>query len=229
MTALAIRPCRRADAIAFVREHHSHHRRGIAPADVFRLGAYLDGARVAVALMGEATAPGLSSSEVWEVTRVCVGPGAPRYTASRILGACGRVMDGAGVQLGISYTRVDERGSSYLASGWVPAALVKGRPHTSGNRALRMLPGLYEPSTEIVDRVRWERGPRGSRLPGARWDERSSRWTAATRDRGTRGVPIARSEAGQGIRTLDFNLGKGGAPERIASVSSDFPERDDGA
>jgi hypothetical protein len=148
VSALAIRPCRRADAVAFVREHHSHHRRGIAPADVFRLGAYLDGTRVAVAIMGEATAPGLSSSEVWEVTRVCVGPGAPLYTASRILGACGRVMDGAGVQLGISYTRVDERGSSYLAAGWVPAALVKGREHTSGNRALRMLPGLYEPSTD---------------------------------------------------------------------------------
>lgn len=147
---------------------------GIAPADVFRLGAYVDGARVAVALMGEATAPGLSSSEVWEVTRVCVGPGAPRYTASRILGACGRVMDGAGVQLGISYTRVDERGSSYLAAGWVPAALVRGRAHTSGNRALRMLPGLYEPSTEIVDRVRWERGPRAARVAGVRWD--GGRW-----------------------------------------------------
>ncbi len=226
MSALAIRPCRRADAVAFVREHHSHHRRGIAPADVFRLGAYLDGTRVAVAIMGEATAPGLSSSEVWEVTRVCVGPGAPLYTASRILGACGRVMDGAGVQLGISYTRVDERGSSYLAAGWVPAALVKGREHTSGNRALRMLPGLYEPSTEIIDRVRWERGPRAARAAGARWDASALRWIAVTRLRGTCGVPSAGLEAGQGIRTLDFNLGKGGAPERIASVLSDFPERD---
>lgn len=175
MSALAIRPCRRADAVSFVREHHSHHRKGIAAADVFRLGAYVDGERVAVAIMGEATAPGLSSSEVWEVTRLCVGPGAPRYTASRLLGACGRVMDGAGVQLGVSYTRIDEPGSCYLAAGWTPVAMVKGRPHNSGNRAARMLPGLYEPSTEIVDRVRWERGPMASRV-GARWDPDASVW-----------------------------------------------------
>lgn len=45
MSALAIRPRRRADAFAFVRAHHSHHRRKKAAADVFRLGAYVDGER----------------------------------------------------------------------------------------------------------------------------------------------------------------------------------------
>jgi hypothetical protein len=36
-----------------------------------------------------------------------------------------------------------------------------------------MLPGLYEPSTEVVDRVRWERGPEAGDAAcvwdGARW------------------------------------------------------------
>lgn len=170
MAALEIRPCTREDALAFVRAHHSHHRKRGAPADIFRLAAHLDGSRVAVAIMGSTTAPGLQAFDTWEVTRLCVGPGAPRYTASRLLGACGRVMDATGVQLGVSYTRVDEAGSCYLAAGWIPAALVEGRAHTTGNRAQRSLPGLYEPSTEIVDRVRWERGPRAAKRPGARWD-----------------------------------------------------------
>lgn len=87
-------------------------------------------------------------------------------------------MDATGVQLGVSYTRVDEPGSCYLAAGWIPAALVEGRAHTTGNRAQRSLPGLYEPSTEIVDRVRWERGPRAAKRPGARWDAEASRWLA---------------------------------------------------
>lgn len=171
-----IRPCRRSDARAFVRAHHSHHKKGGQAADVFRLAAHARGGRVAVAIMSEATAPGLSASCVWEVTRLCVGPGAPRYTASRLLGACGRVMDAAGVQLGVSYTRVDEPGTCYLAAGWVPVAVSKGRAHDTGNRAHRYLPGLYEPSTEIVDRVRWERGPwRGA--VGCRWD--GARWRVA--------------------------------------------------
>lgn len=174
---LAIRPCRRSDARAFVREHHSHHRGKTAAADVFRLAAHLDGARVAVAIMGEATAPEYEGSLVWEVTRLCCGPLAPRYTASRLLGACGRVMDGAGVQLGISYTRIDERGSSYLAANWIPVAYVTGREHTTGNRRGRL---DYEPSTEIVDRVRWERGPMApTRPPGVRWDADAARWVRA--------------------------------------------------
>ena len=52
MSALVIRPCRRADAVRFVRAHHSHHRRGIAAADVFRLGAYVDCGAVRLVLRG---------------------------------------------------------------------------------------------------------------------------------------------------------------------------------
>ena len=73
----------------------------------------------------------------------------------------------------VSYTRADERGTCYRAAGWVATALVDGREHTTGNRALRWLPGLYAPSTEIVDRVRWEIGPDAAsarvRLSGGTW------------------------------------------------------------
>jgi hypothetical protein len=85
-------------------------------------------------------------------------------------------MDASGILLGVSYTRVDEKGTCYLASGWRPVAIVRGRPHDTGNRALRWLPGLNEPSTEIVDRVRWERGPLASSV-GCEWN--GSRWAYA--------------------------------------------------
>lgn len=168
MTALVIRPCRRDDARAFVREHHSHHRGSTSAADCFRLAAFVGDERVAVAIMGEATAPAYGNTPTWEITRLCCGPHAPKYTASRLLGACGRVMDAAGIDLGISYCRVDEYGSSYRAAGWIPVAYVKGRTHDTGNRRTRT---AHAPSTEIIDRVRWERGPNApSRASNVSWD-----------------------------------------------------------
>lgn len=89
------------------------------------------------------TAPALQDGNTWEISRLCVGPDAARFARS------------------------------YLAAGWVPVAMVDGREHTTGNRAQRTLPGLYEPSTQTIDRVRWERGPReglyGCLWTGERW------------------------------------------------------------
>jgi hypothetical protein len=64
-----------------------------------------------------------------------------------------------GVRLLISYTRADEAGISYKATGWIPVARVSGRGWDTGNKGTRWLPGMYEPTTEIVDRIRWERRP----------------------------------------------------------------------
>lgn len=169
--ALRIRPCSRDVAKAAVRAWHSHHKPHVG--DVFRLGAYVASELVAVVTMGRPTAPALDDGETWEVTRLACGDRAPRYTASRLLGAAGRVMTAAGITLQVSYTRVDEVGSCYLAAGWTPVAISSGRPHTTGNRADRWLPGLYEPSSEVIDRVRWERGER-ARARGVEWD--GARW-----------------------------------------------------
>lgn len=62
----------------------------------------------------------------------------------------------------------------------VLAAAIERRGATSsGNRRQRHLPGLYVPSTEIIDRVRWERGPRASRMPGAVWNLLAHTWMRA--------------------------------------------------
>lgn len=156
---------------------HSHHRRS-TPGERLALGAsvgpIVGGQLVAVVVLGT-PAWALDDGACWEVVRLACGPDAPKYTASRLLGAAGRVMDAAGVTLQVSYTRVDERGSCYLAANWIPVEVVRGREHTTGNRTARWLPGLYDPGTEIVDRVRWERGPRAGAC-GTYWD--GHRWGA---------------------------------------------------
>lgn len=175
MTALVIRPVTRRVQRRAVAAWHSHHRRS-PPGERLALGAHVDGSLVAVVVLGS-PAPELDDGACWEIVRLACGPAAPRYTASRLLGAAGRVMDGAGVTLQTSYTRIDERGSCYLAAGWVPVAIVDGREHTTGNRAGRWLPGLYDPGTEIVDRVRLERGARARRRCVLTWD--GARWALA--------------------------------------------------
>ena len=171
---LTIRYVTRAMHRKAVAEWHSHHKPAVG--ETLALGAFIGAALVAVVVMGSPPACKLDDGSTWEVTRLAVGPDAPRFTASRLLGAAGRVMDEAGITLQVSYTRVDEKGGCYKAAGWIPVAYVDGRPHDTGNRALRWLPGLYEPSTDIINRVRWERGPRApSTPPHVEWN--GSLWT----------------------------------------------------
>lgn len=79
--------------------------------------------------------------------------------ASKLLGAAAQASFARGIRLLVSYTRKDEDGTCYKAAGWVAVAEVEGRRWDSGNKSQRWLPGLYEPTTEIVDRIRWERRP----------------------------------------------------------------------
>lgn len=155
--AAEIRFCTRAEHRRAVAAWHSHHKPALG--EVVALGAYVAGALVAALVISRPVAPALAREGVLEVTRLAVGPDAPDFTASRLLGAAWRVARGGGCRRMVSYTRQDEPGTCYRAAGWVATALVEGDTHTHGNRAGRWLPGLYVPSTEIVDRVRWEIGP----------------------------------------------------------------------
>lgn len=110
-------------------------------------------------VVGRPVAQQFDPTAVFEVTRLAIGPDAPQYAASRLLGAARRAALAMGFRRGISYTRADERGSCYIASGWWVTARVAGRAWNTGNKRTRWLPGVYEPTTEIVDRMRWETGP----------------------------------------------------------------------
>lgn len=178
MSGITIRPVTRTVARKAVLEWHSHHDPHVV--DRLCLGAFTGGALVAVAVLASPVAGALDDGETWEVTRVAVGPDAPPHTCSRLVGAATRTGLAAGLTLLVSYTRIDERGSCYRAANWRPVAIVSGRRHDAGNRACRWLPGLYEPSTEIVDRVRWEVGPRAGSA-GAVWDESLGRMAKIAR------------------------------------------------
>ena len=156
MTAMEIRPVTRKIQRALVARWHSHHLPTIG--ETLAIGAYVDGDPVAVIVLGLPVAPALQNGVTWEVTRLAVGPDAPRYAASRLLGAASRAMDAIGIRRQISYTRIDERGTCYRAANWYPTAIVRGDGGSHGNRAT-WLPGLHMRSTEVCDRVRWERGP----------------------------------------------------------------------
>jgi hypothetical protein len=149
---MTLRPATLREANAWIAEHHSHHRpvRG----HLFSIAAEL-GDLIGVVVVGRPVAPGLQDGRTLEVTRLCT-IGHPN-AASCLLGAAWRAVRAMGVVRLVSYTRADEAGTSYRAAGWRAVAEVDGRPWTTGNKADRWLPGLYEPTTEIVDRVRWER------------------------------------------------------------------------
>jgi len=153
-------PCSRKEHREFVAKFHSHH--DAALGEMFADRLVVDGRTVGVVVVGRPVAQALAKVGAWEVTRLAIGPDAPPCAASLLLGAAWKRMRIYGVRRAVSYTRVDEDGTCYRAAGWVPVAIVKGQPHTHGNRAGRWLPGMYEPSTEIVDRVRWEIGPDAS-------------------------------------------------------------------
>jgi hypothetical protein len=166
-------------ARAFVRDFHSHHAPHVSEKLAIALRSDA-GEPLAVCVMGRPVACALDDGETWEVSRLCVGPEAPRFAASRLLGRATRAMDAIGITLATSYIRVDERGSCYLAAGWVPAGITRARDWSEngkgGGHATPHLPGFYEPSTERTDRVRFEWGRRAVRDESIVWDGEVGRW-----------------------------------------------------
>lgn len=153
---MKLRPLTLKEANALIDRWHSHHDPVVT--SIIRIGAEVDGALVGCVLVERPKAAGLCNGVTYEVTRLCCD-GAHRNSGSLLLGAAWRAMAAMGCRRLVSYTRVDEDGTCYRAAGWVATALVEGRAWNTGNKATRWLPGLYEPSTEIIDRVRWEIGP----------------------------------------------------------------------
>ncbi len=143
-----------------VAEWHSHHKPVVG--HKFSIGATVENAglveKAGVVIVGRPVAQALDDGNTLEVTRLCCR-GCDKNVASKLLGASTTCAEMMGMWLVVSYTRADEDGTCYRAAGWVPVAECGGKGWTSGNKATRWLPGFYEPSTEIVDRIRWEWRP----------------------------------------------------------------------
>lgn len=151
-------PMVRDEANALIREWHRHHK-PVRNGHRFAIGAICEAGPLGVVLVGNPIAPEFQTGRIFEVLRLATPEDAVRYVAGRLLGAARRTAIEMGFRRGVSYTRIDEPGTCYRAAGWWPTAKVDGREHDTGNRAGRWLPGIAEPTTEIIDRVRWETGP----------------------------------------------------------------------
>lgn len=153
-----------------VRDWHSHHDPMLG--HMWSTGAVVDWELVGVVVVSRPVAPAIQNANkgtfggytALEVTRLCCKGVAQdartKNVASRLLAAACSSAEARGVYWMISYTRVDEDGVCYRAAGWVPRdEITPGRDWTSGNKADRWLPGFYVPTTEKIDRVRWEWRP----------------------------------------------------------------------
>ena len=150
---IEVRPITRDAANKAVSAWHRHHKP--VRSHRFAIAAYVDDALRGAVIVGNPVAPALARDLLCcEVTRL-VSDGTP-HVASRLLGAAWRAARAMGYRKMVSYTRADEDGTCYRAAGWLPVATVEGREWAGVNKPQRWLPGVYVPTTEIVDRTRWE-------------------------------------------------------------------------
>ena len=114
---------RRVANVAIVK-WHSHHKP--VRAHYWATGAWIAEGMVGVVIVGRPVAPGLCNGTTFEVLRLACR-GGDHNVGSRLLGSAYRAAMAMGFTRGVSYTRSDETGSVYKASGWHQAATVKGR------------------------------------------------------------------------------------------------------
>lgn len=159
---MTLRPITRDHANAVIGLWHRHHRpvRSHRFAIAGMASDRADAGVVGVVVVGNPVAAALQDGVTFEVLRLCTVRrpcrDGFRFAATRLLGAAWKASRAMGCRRLVSYTRADEPGACYRAASWRDVGIVKGEAWNHGNKADRWLPGLYEPTTEIVDRVRWE-------------------------------------------------------------------------
>ena len=111
---LALTSMTRAEAQAFVRAHHRHHKPSVG--DVFCLGAS-DGEKiVGVAVVGRPVARALCDGATLEITRLATD--GTRNACSFLYGASWRAARALGWRRLVTYTLPSEGGASLRAAGW---------------------------------------------------------------------------------------------------------------
>ena len=151
-----------AGAKEFVRAHHRHN----SPPAGWKYGAGLtSGAElVAVMMAGRPCARNIDPRKVIKVTRICVKDLIPRElgwnACSMLYGRARKEARRRDYEHVITYTRLDEPGTSPLAAGFTRDGLTKGG---SWHRKSRPRPNAPEPC--IKQRWRRELGAASTRLP----------------------------------------------------------------
>jgi hypothetical protein len=143
---LEIVPLTQREAVAFIAQHHRHHKpsRG----DVFRLGVADDDGNVrGVAMIGRPVARHLDDGWTLEVTRVATD-GCPN-ACSKLYGAAWRAARALGWRRLITYTLPEEGGASLRGAGWREIGSAGG-----GSWSCKSRPRVDLHPTQI--KIRWE-------------------------------------------------------------------------
>ncbi|GAB2704181.1 XF1762 family protein [Comamonas sediminis] len=121
---MELRPITRADADAFIREHHRHH--GAPVGALWRQGLHdSEGVLIGVAVVGRPVARALDDGLTCEVTRMCTNGSA--NACSMLYAATRRAAEAKGFRRGLTYILASEPGASLRASGWQLLWDVRGR------------------------------------------------------------------------------------------------------
>jgi hypothetical protein len=136
----------RAEANAFVAQHHRHSGRVLV--ERFSLGAFADDHLIGVVIVANPVARLFDASRILEVRRCCTD-GTPN-ACSFLYAAAWREARRRGWQHLITYTLATERGTSLRAAGWTATAFVRGKTWHTRSRPR----DLDRPTP---DKFRWER------------------------------------------------------------------------
>jgi len=147
--SLYLCPVTLAEANAFIKRHHRHHKP--VPGCKFAIAVAEANDIVGVALVGRPVARHYDDSWTLEVNRTCTN--GHKNVNSMLYGAAWRAAKAMGYRRLITYTRSDEGGSSLRAAGW---RVVAERPARSWQEASKSRPRID--ATEPYQRTLWEVG-----------------------------------------------------------------------
>ena len=160
---LTIEPVSFADMRAFVRRYHVH----CDPPVTWRFGAAIlnGGTRIGVVSVGNPVAKGFMGRNWVEVNRLCVrrdlAPQLSWNACSQLYGFAAKEAARRGFAKIITYTRIDEPGTSLKAAGWTREGRCRGHGWNSRRRPRSNRNGW-------IDKFRWSRllqPSRGSTAP----------------------------------------------------------------
>jgi hypothetical protein len=171
---LRLKPIAPSSVRRFIGLHHAHC--GIPVTWRFHNAVFNGATLIGVAVVGNPVAPALMRRGILEVNRLCVRPDVPaalRWNAASMLyGWCAREAQRGGWRKIITYTRIDEPGTSLEAAGWTREATVRGRGWHSTRRQ-------RSNRNSWIDKVRWSRTFAASTSVDP-YEERNSRPYAAS-------------------------------------------------
>jgi hypothetical protein len=130
MTKFSVERLELAEANAFVRLHHRHHKPVVG--HVFSIGAALDGHIVGVAIIGRPVARLRDDGVTAEITRLATD--GTTNGCSFLYGAASRAAFALGFKRIGTYILANEPGTSLAAAGWRQIGEVRGRSWSCPSR-----------------------------------------------------------------------------------------------